>query len=100
MKHRKIEDGRALVGAYLASGKSALAFSREAGCSFPALQYWKKRVKDLEAVQSESKRFVEVSKGAAFARVMTVEIGGVRLSFDALPTAAWLSSLMAELRRQ
>ena len=98
MKQRTVEEGRALVEAYRASGKSALAFSGEAGCSFPALQYWKKRVKDLDEAQSDSKRFVEVSSSVEFARAMTLEIGGMRLSFDALPNPAWLSSLMTELR--
>jgi len=97
MKHRTVEEGRALVAEFSASGKTAQAFVRESGCSLHTLQYWKQRVKALDVSSSAPKRFVEVSRSAATASAMSIQAGIVQVSFAVLPGAAWLSEFVAAL---
>jgi len=97
MKHRTVEEGRALVTAFSASGLTAQAFAQEAGCSLHTLHYWKKRVKDIDASSAAPERFVEVSRGAAIASAMSIQAGIVQVSFAVLPGAAWLSDFVAAL---
>lgn len=103
MKHRTVEEGRALVASFVGSGMTSRAFAQESGCSLHTLHYWKKRVKDLDATSAAPERFVEVSKRAAgcgAAGVLTVTLCDVQVSFSTFPSAAWFGELLHSLRPQ
>lgn len=91
MKQRTEKEGRRLVDAYKASGKSRQRYAEDAGVSFSALQYWIRRIRKLDSSAVVANRFVEVEVPQGDGEAMRVDWGEVRISFSRLPDTQWLS---------
>lgn len=94
MKQRTENEGRKLVAAYTASGKSQRRYAADAGISFSVLQYWIRRVrkKDSPAVAN---RFVEIEVPEIEAGdALRVRWGNFQLSFSRLPEPRWLNAFL------
>lgn len=99
-RRRDVEQGRALVNAWRASGLSAAAFARERGIQPHRISYWRLRLSDRDAASSGSapsdtaSAFVEVPRPTPSPIVMTLP-DGIRIEVG---SGADLRAVLAALR--
>lgn len=100
-RRRKASDGTKLVARFEASGLTQREFSDRNGVTMSALQYWLRKARsggEGERTAEEQFRFVEVigeETKEAPARGISMELGGLRLRFETLPSPAYLAQVAA-----
>lgn len=99
-RRRSASEGARLAARYAASGVTQREFADREGVTMSALQYWlrKARAGDEGDEAAERFRFVEVigeeAEGAPAGGV-SMDLGGVTLRFEALPSPSYLVSVAA-----
>ncbi len=100
-RRRSASDGAELVARYEASGLTQREFADLGGVTMSALQYWLRKARTEDGgdeAAAEQFRFVEVigeeAEGAPTCGV-SMELGGLTLRFETLPSPSYLASVAA-----
>jgi transposase-like protein len=105
MARRTREEWRELCSASYASGMTARAFAAAVGVNANTLSWWRWQLRSELAPRSP--RFVEVADAPAESLAdvrdvvddqtpdLCVEVGDVRMTFNALPPAGWLADVLS-----
>ena len=101
-RRRSAAEGAELIAEYETSGLAQREFAVRNGVTMSALQYWlrKARAAEGDEAAAERFRFVEVigeeTEGAP-AGGLAMEVGGLTLRFESLPSPSYLASVAAAL---
>ena len=99
MKHRTKDEGRKLAADFEASGLTEREFAEQRGITLCSLQYWKRRVRQLDGAAGKGcrNRFVEIAVSPGGAAAMRVSTGKLEIFFPTLPPSGWLHEFVASL---
>jgi hypothetical protein len=95
-KHTPLDEQQALVEAWRQSGQSPLVFAAAHGLRVGSLRSWIARHAPME--RGEAVTFLEVlSVPVQAPALFSVQVAGLRLTFEQPPPPAWFAALLRQL---